>query len=351
MPIENKQNGIVRILEQRIADGIYTNSLPKTGDLKEEFDVNLKTLNKAILRLVDRGLVYRKPGKGTFVAKAPEKVEDTLIELLFVGSSEMFIHPFYSDMWRGLLDGIEGAGYKLVLTSLEENEKRGGLKRVCQDTISSAAKILVGTNNAEQLKILKKSKVPILLVGEKTDLPDVVAVYTDIREAVSEAVRYLRKKRIDDIAFIGQTAADGEHLWNLDKFHSYLEEIQRKGGINSDLIINTPSFARFGYSSMKAILDKQIPQAVISAYDHLVPGIYEAIKERNLSIPDDISVIGIDGLDLNLHPKLTSIPVNRYQIGLTAGRQIVAMIRNPRKKYQSTILSTTFDPKSGESVR
>ena len=350
MSIENKQTGIIKILEARIADGTYQDKLPKTLDLVNEFDVNFKTLNKAILQLVNRGVLYRKPGRGTFVAGETKKLEESLIELLFVGSSEMITHPFYSETWRGIFDGIHGAEFKLVLTTLEENKKRGGLKSVCKDLTPSAGKILIGTNNTEQIKGLKRSKVPFILVNEQSDLPDVISVHTDTGPAITAAINYLRKLKIKDIAYIGQTSADGEHLLSLNKFHSYLAAIQKKGKLNSDLIENTPPFARCGYESMKKILKRQVPQALILAYDHLAPGVYEAINEFGLKIPEDIKIIGIDGINPNVTPALTSIPINRYATGLAAGQQLVAMIRNSRKKYKSQILPTEFDPKLGASI-
>jgi DNA-binding LacI/PurR family transcriptional regulator len=348
--IKNKQNGIVKVLEQRIADGVYGDKLPKALDLAAEFEVNFKTLNKAILQLAEKGLVYRKPGLGTFVSKESAKLEDSLIELLFVGSSEMSIHPFYSEMWRGILDGINGTGFKLVLTILEENKKYGGLKKICKDFTPSAGKILIGTNNTEQIKCLKRSKVPFILAGEQSSVPDVISVYSDTTNAIADAVAYLRKQKVKDIAYIGLSSDDGEHLLTLNKFYAYLTAIQKKGELDSDLIENTPPFAKFGYEAMQKILKRKVPQAVIVAYDHLTPGVYKAISEAGLLIPHDISVIGIDGINPNVNPKLTSIPVNRYETGLKAGQQLVAMIRNPNKKYSSQTLSTIFNPDFGKST-
>ena len=348
--IKNKQNSIVRELEQRITDGIYGDKLPKALDLAAEFEVNFKTLNKAVLQLVEKGIVYRKPGLGTFISKESKKLEDSLIELLFVGSSEISVHPFYSEMWRGILDGINKTEFKLVLNILEENKKYGGLKKICKDFMPSAGKILIGTNNAEQIKCLKRAKVPFILAGEQSSDPDVVSVYTDTTNAIADAIDYLRKQKIKDIAYIGLTSDDGEHLQTLNKFYAYLSAIQKKGELNSDLIENTPPFAKFGYTAMQNILKRKVPQAVVVAYDHLAPGLYKAISDAGLNIPKDIKVIGIDGVNPNVTPKLTSIPVNRYETGLQTGRQLVAMIRNPNKKYSSQILNTIFNLDSGNST-
>jgi DNA-binding LacI/PurR family transcriptional regulator len=353
MSITNKQVAIVKELEQRIATGFYGEKLPKGLDLAAEFEVNFKTLNKAINQLVEKGLLYRKPGLGTFIAKEKTKLEDTLIELLFVGSSEMSVHPFYSEMWRGALDAMNSSGYKLVLSMLEEDPRHGGLKNICRDFTPSAGKILIGTSNEEQVKRLKKEKVPFVLAGSKSADPEVVSVYTDTSEAIISAVDYLRKQQLNDIAYIGITHSDGEHSLDLEKFHAYLAAVQKNGKFDSDLIENTPplSLAKFSYDAMQNILKRKPPQAVIVAYDHLAPGVYQAINDAGLSIPGDISVIGIDGTNPNVIPELTSIKVDRHAMGFQAGKLLLNMIRDPRKnKYASTAFNAVFDPHAGTSI-
>ena len=351
MKIENKQDAIAEELEQRIASGQYSEKLPKALELAEEFKVNFKTLNKAIRQLVEKNRVYRKPGRGTFIVQEPARLEDSLIELLFVGSSEMSVHPFYSEMQRGILDSLKDTGFRLVLTMLEENRRTGGVKEVHSDFIPSAGKILIGTCNEEQIRKLKRQKVPFVLMGAKTPDPEIISVFTDTTQAVFEAIDYLYEMGRSKIAYLGITQSEGEHLLDLDKFHSYLAAIQKHGKLDSDLIENTPPLAKFSYSAMKKILNRKKPDAVIAAYDHIVPGIYRAIAEAGLSIPSDIGVIGIDGINPNVNPALTSIPVDRYTMGHEAGQLLIQMIRNPGKnKHNSTMHQAKFNPSTGNSI-
>ncbi len=351
MKIENKQDAIAEELEQRIASGKYPEKLPKALELAAEFEVNFKTLNKAIGQLVEKHLVYRKPGRGTFILQKPARLEDSLIELLFVGSSEMSVHPFYSEMQRGILDSLKDTGFRLVLTMLEENRRTGGVKEIHSDFMPSAGKILIGTCNDEQIRKLKRQKAPFVLVGAKTPDPEIISVYTDTTQAVVEAIEYLYETGRSKIAYLGITQSEGEHLLDLDKFHTYLAAIQKHGKLDSDLIENSPPLAKFSYPAMRKILKRKLPDAIIAAYDHIVPGIYRAVTEAGLSIPEDISVIGIDGINPNVSPALTSIPVDRYAMGYEAGQLLIQMIRNPGKnKYRSVVKSADFNPEVGESV-
>ena len=57
--MEYKQAHIAEELKRRIADGVYTDRLPNTLTLAEEFGVNIKTANKALARLVEAGVRFR----------------------------------------------------------------------------------------------------------------------------------------------------------------------------------------------------------------------------------------------------------------------------------------------------
>ena len=345
--IERKQEAIAAELERRMVEGVYTDKLPTGLALAAEFGVNFKTLNKAVGQLERRGLLRRKSGQGTFVVRKADKVEDSLVELLFVGSAEMPGHPFYSQMWLGLLSSLEGSGLRLVLNMLEEDKVRGGLKEVCRDLTPAAGRLLVGTADPAQLRALERAKAPFLLLGEKADDPDTPCVRCDVTAAVKAAVRRLRAGGAQDIAFIGATRGH-----DLSKFHAYLAAVQEQGRLDSDLIEEAAPFAALGHGAMRRILERKRPQAALVAYDHLCPGVYAAIREAGLEIPRDISVVGIDGTHPNVSPPLCSVEIDRHELGRRAGAALLEMIRSPGKRRPpSVVLEASFNPAAGGSLR
>lgn len=344
MAVENKQDGIIEELTRRIEDGVYEERLPAALALAEEFQVNFKTMNRAIIRMAEMGLVIRKPKHGTLIVKNKTNLEDTLIELIYVGSSDPGNHPFYGPIWQGILDGLEGTIYRVVLNRLEEDLENGGLREPCKDFTPSAGKILVGSSNAQQIKLLQKQKCPFVLAGSKPIDNSVYCTYADLTPAINKVIGYLRSKNIQDIAYIGTTVDSGELLLDLEKFHTYLSAIQQQGNFDSDLIENTPPFAASGYTAMVNILRRKQPQAVLVAYDHLCPNVYQAIEEAGLKVNKDIEVIGLDGTCPVLIPPLKSIRFDRHEIGRKAGDLLLEIIRTPSKRRdRQHIIKSDFD--------
>lgn len=83
---------VMEILETKIATGEWRegHQLPTESELANQFDISNITVKRAVLELVDKGLLYRQRGKGTFVA--PQLKEGDLYKLLTFGSEEEYPH-------------------------------------------------------------------------------------------------------------------------------------------------------------------------------------------------------------------------------------------------------------------
>lgn len=339
----SKQPYIMQELEKRIRDGFYTEKLPKSTELATEFGVNFKTIDKAINKLAAKGLLTRKRRGGTSLAVEDEGLSSNLIELLFVGSTEISIHPYYSEIWRGLLDGLSGTKYKLVLTTLSEDPESGGLKEVCRKFIPSAGKILIGTSSSEQIEVLKKQNVPFILVGDKPP-DDTPAVFSSIFRALKFTLKKLFETGHKKIAYLGPTHKRGDNLLQLEKFYAYVSAVEENyGRVNHSLIVEAHPFANRGYPAMKALLERSDVDAVYVAFDHLCPGVYRAIRERGLSIPEDISVLSTDGLDMHFYPELFSLKIDRYRLGLEGAKLLRKVIANRKKGRKTKSVIIEYD--------
>lgn len=106
-----------------------------------------------------------------------------------------------------------------------------------------------------------------------------------------------------------------------------------------------------GYDAMSALLD-QMPDltAVFAMSDVMAVGAIRAIRDRGLRVPEDVSVIGYDGIEMSryLSPKLTTIRQHRETI---ADRSLELLLQGIRGGAQAVHEITPFELIPGESVQ
>jgi LacI family transcriptional regulator len=123
----------------------------------------------------------------------------------------------------------------------------------------------------------------------------------------------------------------------------------REAGIISDpdwTAAARPS-ARGGYRCAMEILRRpNRPTAVFCYKDTMAVGVYQAARELGLRIPEDLSIVGFDNLELlaeNQFPGLTTVSLPHYEMGVWAVRQLIAEITDPATApQQAKILGTLY---------
>lgn len=105
----------------------------------------------------------------------------------------------------------------------------------------------------------------------------------------------------------------------------------------------------FSLGSGAAIADRWLalaerPSAVFCASDAMACGFIGALHQRGVSVPDDVSVVGFDDIEIAAHfvPSLTTIAQPRALIGETAARTLLALLENGRTTEAARSVSQTL---------
>ena len=80
-----------------------------------------------------------------------------------------------------------------------------------------------------------------------------------------------------------------------------------------------------GYEHAISLLEVK-PTAVFCVSDRVAMGVYDALKERGLRVPEDLSVVGFDDQELiapHLRPALTTVRVPYFEMGSRAVERLV----------------------------
>ncbi|MGV4981331.1 LacI family DNA-binding transcriptional regulator [Streptomyces sp. NRAIS4] len=104
---------------------------------------------------------------------------------------------------------------------------------------------------------------------------------------------------------------------------------------------------------MRELLDLPVlPTAVFVCSDRMALGVYQALAERELRVPDDVSVVGFDDLPEArwAAPALTTVRQPLGEMAATALRLLVRMMHGERPEGTRTELSTRLVQRASTAV-
>ena len=125
-----------------------------------------------------------------------------------------------------------------------------------------------------------------------------------------------------------------------------------KSSLTNNNIDNSIIYKDCGFgikSGKKAInkilsMNKELPSSFFCCNDYIAIGVIEKLKSKGYRIPEDISIIGMDDMELSseIEPPLTTIRINTEKIGIIGLRKIINLINDNHKEEVKTIIENSL---------
>ncbi|MCB0035761.1 MAG: LacI family DNA-binding transcriptional regulator [Anaerolineales bacterium] len=202
--------------------------------------------------------------------------------------------------------------------------------------------LIVLPNNLEAyIQDLSRQKFPYVLIDHEGMGTISTSLKATNYHGVQEAILYLLELGHKRIGFItGNLAiASGQ-----ERFNAYKDTlIEQEVGINPDLICESDFTAEDAYLKTKGLLAlPQPPTAIFASCDDAAFGVMDAIREAELRIPQDISVIGFDNIPKAslMTPPLTTVQQPLVHMGRVATRMLIDQIENPEHPAEQVEVET-----------
>ncbi|MDR2430691.1 MAG: LacI family transcriptional regulator [Candidatus Margulisbacteria bacterium] len=216
--------------------------------------------------------------------------------------------------------------------------------------------IFVGKVPPEYLDKALDFKLPFILCGHPDDQYKYPAVHFDIRRGASELLEYLLSSGHKKIGLIiGSVGGDADFFYKTIT-GAFREALKRSQLNNADKLLEECS-----YNNLQTVeialnkLLKQNPSAIYCSDDHIAYVAYQILKRWGLKIPDDISIVGFDGIVTPPYlpapkPALTTVYVDPILLGRTAVAQLKKIILNPQNAGPKHLV-LPVSLRIGESVK
>jgi DNA-binding LacI/PurR family transcriptional regulator len=254
-----------------------------------------------------------------------------------------------------IIDGVESesrsSGYDVIISMVTNENKEQVINEIINDPKDGL--VILGTElESIDLALFKSLKCPMVVVDNILENDDFDCIVMNNKECMYKAVNFLY-----DLGFreIGHLQSSVEISNFTERREGYINSLAKLGlHFNPDFTFLMESTFSGAYRDMKSVLNQKVvlPKALVADNDTIAIGAIKALKESNIKIPEDISIIGIDDIPFStmIEPSLTTIRIYKEHIGSIAVKKLVEKINNKDLPITKTLIGSKLVERSSVFV-
>lgn len=239
-----------------------------------------------------------------------------------------FSNPFFIDVYSGFEPVCRKQGFNVVIGNTNEDvdQEIDAIEHMLSYKVSGIVASFVGPSE-KTLEKIKKNGVYILQLDRWVkNLSSDSVVIDNVSGAIGQ-VDYLAGLGHRRIGLIKGTDFDSNGIERLQGFYMGMEKnglpVQKEYLVDGDFIEENAYQA-----TIKLLSCKVRPTAIIAHNNLMCIGAYRALRDMNISIPQEISLIGFDNFSFSEHlqPTITLIDRPEKEMGELAAKMILERI-------------------------
>lgn len=243
-------------------------------------------------------------------------------------------NPYYSELVRSVSIVAREKNYDVVSFDLNYDTSLMAptLERLRE---YKPAGILLFThrNDPSILDYLEQSQIPAVLLNWGTPSKRISKLAIDYQTGMHSLMEHLVELGHRRLAFISGMEKYGDTSGKVAAFHdayqAFSHVLQEPLLLQGNLSLNHDT-ATDVVDDLMALASDRRPTAIIAANDLMAISILHALQESNISVPAQMSLVGIDDIDLAsfIRPTLTTLRQPRRQIGQLAFDMLQQLLNN-----------------------
>jgi LacI family transcriptional regulator len=255
--------------------------------------------------------------------------------------NDMFESYFVIEIMKGVGKGIENSGYSLQLhifgSDMDEEAIRKHLINVPR---LSGALFADVDGNKKIVAMLKKNKIPYVIMNNIFDDNETNCIGIDNRAVAREAVEHLIKLGHKAIATITGNINTQSGIMRLEGYKEALAK--NKIAENPEYIVIGEYHKDTAQEGMVKLINvKPRPTAIFIASDLMAFGAIMIALKKDIKIPEDISIVGFDNSPIAAlgHVTITTINQPLAEMGMTATKALIDIIEGKKQPPFKKVLS------------
>ncbi|MFN6991859.1 MAG: LacI family DNA-binding transcriptional regulator [Fervidobacterium sp.] len=248
--------------------------------------------------------------------------------------------PFYDSIVRGIQDVLHSFGYNLLIFCTLENRREDINKFLRTGIINGFLVLTPAVKTDDILKWAHQFKIVTLdrIVNDSR----VKSVRINNEKGAYEVVKYLNNMGHKKIGFMKGAKDSLDARERFRGFSHAMHDLKLE--IDQKFIFDGDFTEESGYKIIRDFIrknrKKDFPTALFCANDEMAIGALKALKEESIDVPNDISLVGFDDIELSsyVNPTLTTVRRPMYQLGSIAAHMLLSMLNERAEGLSNVVL-------------
>lgn len=255
--------------------------------------------------------------------------------------------PFIMEVVDAVDRALEKKGYFLALSVIGGNDKDSDVRSnfLFQHDRVDGVLILTPIFEEDYVTSLKDKNIPFVIMDNQIFPYTVSSIVVDNFKGGYEATRHLLELGHSKIGCIGGPY----HLLSAEHRVNGFEVALKEVGLKPFVVERGEFDIEAGYNVTASWIENdQLPTAVICGDDHIAFGVLDALRANNISVPEEVSVVGYDDHPFasQLHPHLTTVRQPAVEVGIKGVEALFDQMSGKKKNNIVIKLEPELIPRS-----
>jgi LacI family transcriptional regulator len=251
-------------------------------------------------------------------------------------------NPYFTSMARGVEDVAGASNYTVIYCNTDESEtKEEKYANILAQRQVDGVLLVPACGNAKIINFLESNDISVVVLDRRVSGIDTDFVRSDSEDGANRLIKLLIGLGHERIAVI---TGPKKVSTAVDRVKGYRQALVDAGLKENELIYYGSFTQQSGYDFTKqAMLQTPRPTAIFAANNFILIGVVKALRELQLKVPEDISVVGFDDFpeSMLVKPFFTAVLQPAYEMGRLAAELLLKRISGDLSgECQKIILQT-----------
>jgi LacI family transcriptional regulator len=252
--------------------------------------------------------------------------------------------PFFASLTGAIDAESKKDGFRLVISHISERDIEAELRLIREEQTLEGFILLATEMNEGHLQHFLELDTPFVVLDSYFEMKPLNQVVINNCEGVCKAIHHLYEKGHRQIGYCGSSVMINNFLERNQAFIQATRQL--KIPVQERHIFRVQPTIDGAYQDMLVRLSdsSDLPTALFADNDLIAMGVMKALKDKGISIPGDVSLIGFDDLPFCevTDPPLTTIRVFNRSMGKLAVKRLKSLIEEGTEEFVKIEVGTAL---------